>query len=312
MGLYRNISTNFWVDSKVDDDFTAKDKYMYLYLLTNPHTNICGCYEIGNNQMQQEAGLPWDEIESLLYRLQDVHNVIRYAPDTKEILILNWGRYNWSRSEKVQAAVLAVASHIKNPGFLEYVRNAIDSKMQEMTSADKKERSKEKTVSSKQITVTSNQIPESRKQKSDKESVTDVSIGYGYPMDTLSEPVPAEGGSDSDFERFWNAYPRKVNRDDAIEAFAEVDVSIEVILSAIDAQKKSQEWSNKSFIPHPANWLRKHRWTDKSTPLDATTTARKSASGVACGQSAGEGELDEFEWRAIASLQERMNQSQTK
>ena len=56
MAFYRNISINFWTDSKIDDDFTPEDKYFYLYLLTNPHTNICGCYEISMKQMERETG----------------------------------------------------------------------------------------------------------------------------------------------------------------------------------------------------------------------------------------------------------------
>ena len=46
MAIYRNVSMSFWTDSKVADDFTAEDRYFYLYLFTNPHTNLCGCYEI--------------------------------------------------------------------------------------------------------------------------------------------------------------------------------------------------------------------------------------------------------------------------
>ena len=46
MAKGRLISTNFWMDGKVEDDFTPEDKYAYLWCLTNPHTNLCGCYEV--------------------------------------------------------------------------------------------------------------------------------------------------------------------------------------------------------------------------------------------------------------------------
>ena len=32
MARYRNVSTSFWEDNKVVDDFTPEDKYIYLYL----------------------------------------------------------------------------------------------------------------------------------------------------------------------------------------------------------------------------------------------------------------------------------------
>ena len=66
MAVFRTISNSFWTDSKVDDTFTPEDKDFYLYLLTNPHTNICGCYEISNKQMSRETGYNEDTIKRLI------------------------------------------------------------------------------------------------------------------------------------------------------------------------------------------------------------------------------------------------------
>lgn len=125
MANYRNISISFWTDSKVDDDFTPEDKYFYLYLLTNPHTNICGCYEISMKQMERETGYNGDTIKRLIGRMQDQHKVILYSKETKEILILNWCRYNWTDSEKVKKAIINVARYIKNEAFKRYVNDTV-------------------------------------------------------------------------------------------------------------------------------------------------------------------------------------------
>ena len=125
MAFYRNISMSFWTDSKVDDDFTPEDKYFFLYLMTNPHTNICGCYEISMKQMERETGYNTDTVKRLLHRMEKMHNVIRYSEKTKEVLIVNWGKYNWSASEKVQKAVIAVADHIKHEQFRRYVMDRV-------------------------------------------------------------------------------------------------------------------------------------------------------------------------------------------
>lgn len=124
MAVFRTISNSFWTDSKVDDTFTPEDKYFYLYLLTNPHTNICGCYEISNKQMSRETGYNEDTIKRLIDRFEKFHDVIRYNPDTKEMLILNWHKYNWTKSDKLKAAVEKVASHIKCQEYAGYI-NAI-------------------------------------------------------------------------------------------------------------------------------------------------------------------------------------------
>ena len=125
MGGYRNISTAFWTDSKIDDDFTPEDKYFYLYLMTNPHTSICGCYEISMKQMERETGYNTDTVKRLLQRMQETHNVIRYSSETKEVLLLNWWKYNWSVSQKVKNAVISVAEHIKHTPFKKYCMDMV-------------------------------------------------------------------------------------------------------------------------------------------------------------------------------------------
>lgn len=117
MATYRTVQISFWTDPKVDDEFTPEDKYFYLYLLTNPHTNLCGCYEISMRQMVRETGYNEDTVRRLLARMESVHKVIQYDPSTKEVFILRWGKYNWSDSAATKAGVTRVAHHIKSEAF---------------------------------------------------------------------------------------------------------------------------------------------------------------------------------------------------
>lgn len=121
MAIYRNVQLSFWTDNKVEDDFTPEDKYFYIYLLTNPQTNICGCYEVSWSQLTRQTGYNKDTVNRLLNRFQDVHNIIRFNEHTKEILILNWYKYNWSKSEKTLLGVENVAKHIKCKEFKNYI-----------------------------------------------------------------------------------------------------------------------------------------------------------------------------------------------
>lgn len=126
MAIYRNVQLSFWTDNKVEDNFTPEDKYFYLYLLTNPQTNICGCYEVSYKQMTQQLGYDDKTIDRLLERFESFHNMIRFSKDTKEILILNWYKYNWSKSEKTLVGVENVAKHIKSKEFKDYIFSVID------------------------------------------------------------------------------------------------------------------------------------------------------------------------------------------
>lgn len=73
---------------------------------------------------------------------------------------------------------------------------------------------------------------------------------------------------DSLFDRLWKSYPRKVAKENAREAFAKLkpnDDLLNAMLSAIEKQKKSEQWAkdNGQFIPYPATWLNQHRWEDE-------------------------------------------------
>ena len=121
MAIYRNIQMTFWTDSKVVDDFTPEDRYFYLYLLTNPHSNLCGCYEISFKQAASETGYSIDTITNLINRLQNVLQIISYDPKTKELLLLNWYKFNWTTSKDFQKALFREIDTIKNKQFKEYL-----------------------------------------------------------------------------------------------------------------------------------------------------------------------------------------------
>ena len=126
MAIYRNLYISFWTDTKVEDDFTPEDKFFYLYLLTNPQTNICGCYEISFNQVSQQTGYNKDTIMRLIDRFENVYEVIHYNKETKEILILNWYKYNWSDSDKTLSYVKSATKNIKCDSFRRYVLDVLE------------------------------------------------------------------------------------------------------------------------------------------------------------------------------------------
>lgn len=68
-----------------------------------------------------------------------------------------------------------------------------------------------------------------------------------------------------DFVRFWDAYPKKVSKGDALKAWRKIKPSastVEKILHAIEVQKKSEAWKKDrgQFIPYPASWLNAIGW----------------------------------------------------
>lgn len=177
MAIYRNISTTFWTDSKVADDFTAEDKYIYLYLFTNPHSNLCGCYEVSYKQIAYEAGISVDKAKKLIDRLQNEFNVIRYDGKTKEVLILNWHKYNWTKSEKFRKPLLKEIEKVKSPSFREYLFKAYNG---ELDTVSANGRYPIDTVSDFEDTVSAEEIHEE------------------YPIDTTVTVTVTDTVSDTD------------------------------------------------------------------------------------------------------------------
>lgn len=248
MAIYRKVSISFWTDPKVDERFSPEDKYFFLYLLTNPHTNLCGCYEISYKQLKDETGYSRESISVLINRFEKTYNIIRYDAETYEMLILNWKKYNWSNSPSFVSSVQKEIQKVKNPQFREFLldeRHCVDTVS---TLSD--------TVSSAPVTVTDTVT----------NTVTDINLGKVNSDKEVKKRVRKKYEDTPEFEAFWNAYPKvkQKSKQEAREAFEKVDVPLQILLDALEIQKKSNDWTKEGgqYIPYPAKWLNKRRWED--------------------------------------------------
>lgn len=106
---------------------------------------------------------------------------------------------------------------------------------------------------------------------SDKEKEKDNE----YDMDIPPTPQGGAKAISDRFETFWEAYPKKRSKGDAMKAWLKIKPSADLLatmLSAIDNAKKSNEWlkSGGEFIPYPASWLRADGWKDEYTSNKGT------------------------------------------
>src|SRR5215470_17248961 len=68
------------------------------------------------------------------------------------------------------------------------------------------------------------------------------------------------------FERFYLAYPRRVAKKKAFEAWLELNPDAEtvsVIMGAVERYAEEVRNTELRFIPHPATWLNDRRWEDE-------------------------------------------------
>jgi len=56
MGKARSVKTKFWEDPFIED-LSPNEKLLFLYLLTNPQTNLLGVYEVSIKRISYDTGL---------------------------------------------------------------------------------------------------------------------------------------------------------------------------------------------------------------------------------------------------------------
>ncbi|WP_162632645.1 DnaD domain-containing protein [Paraliobacillus zengyii] len=129
MAKFRMVHTDFWNDPKIVEEFTPEDKFFFLYLLTNSKTTQIGIYQITKKQIAFDIGHSIESVNALLDRFINHHKLVAYNPDTRELAIKNWGKYNFNRGGKpVLDCVKSELQVVKDHGLISYVGERIEKK----------------------------------------------------------------------------------------------------------------------------------------------------------------------------------------
>nr|WP_243154527.1 DnaD domain protein [Clostridium sporogenes] len=116
LAKYRQLYTEFWNDSFVLE-LDPEEKYFYTYLLTNPNTSQCGIYELPKKIIEMQTGYKGQTVDRLLKKFQEYKKII-YSEETKEIIILNWAKYNEPNNINAIKCVNKELKKIKNKDFI--------------------------------------------------------------------------------------------------------------------------------------------------------------------------------------------------
>lgn len=138
---FRLVYTEFWTDPKVIEDMTPEDKYFYLYLLTNPNTNMIGVYQITKKQMAFDLGYSIESVNAILDRFTNFHKLVIYDACTREICIKNYGKYNLNKGGKPmldcikrdlskienQELVQEILKHMEHDKIKDFIQSCLSS-----------------------------------------------------------------------------------------------------------------------------------------------------------------------------------------
>lgn len=100
-------------------------------------------------------------------------------------------------------------------------------------------------------------------------------------INTSSKP-PASKPTPSQFDHFWEWYPRKVGKEAARKAWDKARGKVDqiAIIEGLERFRLDPNLPPKEFIPHPATWLNEGRWDDEPLPARNQPQQRPTGSQV--------------------------------
>lgn len=108
MSTQRLINTKFWSDTFVQT-LSSNERYLFLYFLTNEHTNIAGLYEISMGTIVFETNTKEEEIIRILKKLNP-----RVVYFQEYVLIKNFHKHQ-NKSPKIVAGIVNTLFELPTP-----------------------------------------------------------------------------------------------------------------------------------------------------------------------------------------------------
>ncbi len=105
MATQRYVSTSFWDDQWVQA-LDPSEKLLYLYLMTNPLTNIAGVYKITVRRMCFDTGFNESTINHVLEKFKKSGKAYLIE---EYIILPSWPRHQkWEKSQKIKDGIISI------------------------------------------------------------------------------------------------------------------------------------------------------------------------------------------------------------
>jgi len=248
----RSVQDRFWSDGWVRK-LNPLDRYLFLYLLTNEHTNWAGIYELDLSMMAFESGLDERDLErSFLPRLLP-----------KIIYVQGWVYVpNWVKHHTSESGTLS-------PQQKEGVRKAMEKVPEKIRLIIKEIEEKGIPYTYPMHTVSPSSLSLSSSLSS---AFTVVQEGE---EETKSKKT--NKGNLSGFPSFWEVYPRK---EDKVTASAQwrllSNEEKDWAIRDVKVRVSSKDWTKErgKYIPLAKTYLSGKRWEDEGVVIKKATDSK--------------------------------------
>lgn len=103
MATQRYISTSFW-DDKWIRSLNPSDRYLYMYLLTNTLTNICGIYQITIDRIAYDTGYDERTLRPMLDKFKEAKKAALI--DDEWMVLPSWPKHQkWDIKATIKAGI---------------------------------------------------------------------------------------------------------------------------------------------------------------------------------------------------------------
>lgn len=255
---YRKISTRFWED-RVVTELTSGTRFLFLCLLTCREITPLGIMTFNRDAFRTRTGLSFKNLRRSLSELEE-NGLIRMDPESLLIVIPNFLKHNPPENPNVVKSYIKLASEFPECDLLnEYMEDVIQilSEMGDIFIGPFKDSRWVGLIKHTEVGLGNPQggVCEIRNRNRNRNSIPPI-------------PPRGVGGGLVGFDRFWEAYPRRVGKGAALKAWSKLNPHAELverIIEAVERQKLSREWlkDGGQYIPHPTTWLNQTRWEDE-------------------------------------------------
>lgn len=283
-GRYRKVEVRTWGDERFRalSPIPPCGQGLWLYLITGPYTGpIPGLFSAGRAAMAEDLGWSTEAFGEAFGEAFE-QGMVKADFKARVVFIPNAIKHNRPESPNVVRSWAAAFDLIPECDLKREAFDALKVSIHALGEAFGKAfdeafpKPSPKAMPKPSPKAMPNQEQE-QEQEQDSLGQNDVLTEGGVDEEKPTaksarqkKPKATVHGFPPGFERFWNAYPRKVKKDSAAHAFAQrkPDTAlVDVMVAAIEVQKHCDQWCKDrgQFIPYPATWLNGAQWLDEDS-----------------------------------------------
>jgi hypothetical protein len=133
---------------------------------------------------------------------------------------------------------------------------------------DKQQRNQQATNKA-STKLATEELTSEQQQYNNNNNINNINKGTIYPPII---PPKGDDAPDEGFAYFWEQYPRKTAKQDAVKAWKKIKPSGMDLIRIMDGLKRwltSDQWNRDGgqYIQYPATWLNKRLWEDNPQPF---------------------------------------------